>query len=417
MLESPYTVRNLTSLIQKKRGRKNSSNSKLEALETARKILEKIESNTIFKHAFKELKINNKKVISYLTEDAETASRLAIRNLKLNARLKQSNRSDIIAALIPSLQDGTPYTIHRFDIVKFYESIDRNKLLSILEDQALCSFKTLKLIRHLFDNLTNLGIQGLPRGLDISAYLSEIYMQQFDNKTKRLSHVNFYARFVDDILILTNTSSTDDTSIQIRNILSTELKLHKKTKSNLIHIEKIQTTSKLNTKDFDYLGYKFRVHNTYISNSETIYRNKRIVDIDLSDNKTKKIKSRIFSSLLSYCSSSKKPYDYELLKKRIKTLTGNYEIDSKNGTCIKTGIYYNYHHKTKIQNCNLAELDNSFKRALFSKSHHLNTSICSALNISQRRSLANFSFLRGFEKVTYYSFSYKELAEIRQHWN
>ncbi len=102
----------------------------------------------------------------------------------------------------------------------------------------------------------------------------------------------------------------------------------------------------------------------------------------------------------------------------MKTLTGNYEINSSGtNVIIKTGIYFNYHHRTPKRNCRLTGLDRTFHRALFSRDHPLFERLSASLMPHEKRQLSGFSFVKGYTDVTYYSFSYKELVQIRMHWN
>ncbi|RMP81408.1 hypothetical protein ALQ17_03377 [Pseudomonas fluorescens] len=420
LIESPFTIRNLARFIARIRN-DDISNTKADYELAASEILKKIDAGTVFYNGFVDFKLKKNIVLTYTTEDAKVASKLIIRNLELNARIKQPNRSEIISALLSSLQDGTPYRAHRYDIKSFYESISRAAVITMLEDESLCSLKTLNLIKILFKALDAIGIKGLPRGLDISAYLSEIYLRHFDAKLRRLEHVNFYARFVDDIIVLTSNDKAEETTNHVKELLSDDLTLHDYGKRSDIEISKSEIIGhdeyvKEKFKTLNYLGYEFKIFNTYLLNND--FRLKRKVEVEISNNKVKKIKSRLFSSLLSYCSSDRKFSDYELLEKRLKALTGNYEINSSGtNVIIKTGIYFNYHHRTPKPNCRLAELDRTFLRALFSRTHPLFKRISTSLLPHEKRQLAGFSFLKGYDNITYYSFSYKELKKIRMHWN
>lgn len=420
MIESPFTIRNLAKFIARNRN-DDSSNTKADYESAASEILKKIDAGTVFHDAIKSFSLNNKTVLTYTTEDAKVASRLIIRNLELNARIKQPNRSEIISALISSLQDGTPYRAHRYDIKSFYESINRAAVLTMLEDESLCSLRTLKLIKILFRALEVEDIKGLPRGLDISAYLSEIYLRHFDTKLRRLEHVNFYARFVDDIIVLTSNDKAEETTTFVKEYLSDDFTLHDDGKRSDIQVSKSEVLGQdKNVREkfelLNYLGYEFKIFNTYLSSSD--FRVKRKVEVEISTNKIKKIKSRLFSSLLSYCSSEKRLSDFKLLEKRLKALTGNYEINSAGtNVIIKTGIYFNYHHRTPKNNCRLTELDRAFRRALFSRAHPLFKKLSASLMPHEKRKLSGFSFVKGYNKITYYSFSYKELVKIRMHWS
>lgn len=420
MIESPYTVRNLVGFIARHHQTK-AADHKAAYEATAREILTKIDRNSVFEGAINDFTLNNKVIYTYNSVHAAATSKLIIRNLKLNARVKTLGRSEIVSSLISSLADGVPYKVYRFDIVSFYESIDRNKLLSLIRRKSLCSTRTLELLESLFQVFNDSGVKGLPRGLDVSAYLSEIYLAEFDESVKRLSHVSFYARFVDDIVVITNHIIDQDISGDVKSFLSDELTLHEDDGSSykrggfVIGAAESGVPNVLVSKKIDYLGYEIKIFNYYAENEK--FRPKRKIEIDISSHKVAKIKSRISGSFLTYCLSRKTVSDYNLLVRRIKALTGNYEIHSSGTNVkIKTGIYYNYHFKTDLERCSLHSLDAMLKRLLFSKSHPLNSRITKALSLKKRRILSKFSFYNGFYNKIYYSFSYQELKRIRKGW-
>lgn len=420
MIESPYTVRNLVGFIARHHQTK-AADHKAEYEAVAREILAKIENNTIFKGALDDFKLNGKTVYTYGSVCAAVASRLIIRNLKLNARVKALGRSEIVSSLLSSLSDGVPYKVYRYDIVSFYESINRDKLLSLIRRKSLCSSKTLELIESLFKVFNDKRVQGLPRGLDLSAYLSEIYLAEFDESVKRLSHVSFYARFVDDIVVIANHIVDEDIASDIKSFLSDELTLHEGDESSykrggfVIGAAELTEPRVLVSRKIDYLGYEFKIFNCYSENQD--FRPKRRVEVDISSHKVAKIKSRIANSFLTYCLSRKTASDFNFLVRRIKALTDNYEIHSSGTNVkIKTGIYYSYHFKTDLERCSLYLLDSMLKRLLFSKTHPLNSRIVKALSLTKRRSLSKFSFYNGFYNKIYYSFSYQELKKIRKGW-
>lgn len=51
---------------------------------------------------------------------------------------------------------------------------------------------------------------GLPRGLGISAVLSELRMKYFDLSLRRVEGVYYYARFVDDIIVFCSSRRSAD---------------------------------------------------------------------------------------------------------------------------------------------------------------------------------------------------------------
>lgn len=111
MIESPYTIRNLVGFIARHHQAK-AADHKSEYEDVAREILAKIDSDTIFKDALDEFELNGKTIYTYDSVCAAVTSRLIIRNLKLNARVKTLGRSEIVSSLLSSLSDGVPYKVY-----------------------------------------------------------------------------------------------------------------------------------------------------------------------------------------------------------------------------------------------------------------------------------------------------------------
>lgn len=167
--------------------------------------LEKVSSEALandFTIGIKEVDIGTGKK-AFVHEDKASAF-FAMKQIQFNIRrlykVKQANRHDIICQLREVLADKFPKTIIRTDVKSFYESIPRKKLLDKLSRDTLLSVSTKKIIRKIlyeYGKVTG-EKKGLPRGLGISAYLSELYMRDFDKTVKSFPDVIYYARYVDD---------------------------------------------------------------------------------------------------------------------------------------------------------------------------------------------------------------------------
>ncbi len=419
MIEIPYTVKKLSSCVGYKDIFVDRSLAQAEARrDVARQALKLIEAGSIFHNPLRPISIRQKQAYTFNSLPAELASRLITKNIKANYHVRQADRQTIISNLITILNEGTPFHIYRYDIKDFYESIDRKLLFQKLLDDAQCSWQTMTLLSALFDNFEFHNVAGLPRGLGISSSLSEFYVQQFDEHVKGLTDVFLYSRFVDDILIITSgdvAKSVLEASFEEN--LPSGLYFHKGGKRAHEAIPKVQpnVTGKA-PKQFEYLGYEFKVFADYAENLGT-GRKRRKVEIDISESKKNKIKSRLLSSLFSYISGVRGPTDYLLLKNRIRALTGNYTIrDPSTGIKIRTGIYFNYVHKNMISACVLSELDQFYKKLLFSSSFKLSQRIAASLPLIKRRELARYGFVKGFTDVRYHSFDYKTLKKIKECW-
>ncbi|HML66220.1 MAG TPA: RNA-directed DNA polymerase [Dysgonomonas sp.] len=335
----------------------------------------------------------------YLTEDLP--QKLILR--KLNDNLKrlykdeQANRRIIIRQVKTLLEENGPMWILKTDIEKFYESIDKEKIISKLKNDSMLSFHSLYLIDKLFSNDKIEGITGIPRGLNISATLSEIYMRKFDRWVQRIIGVYYYARFVDDIVIFSNDKSViEDINKNINFNLEKGLKKKEK-KTAIYNGSDIKTSYPL-----EYLGYRFT--------TTTNGRNKSL-SLSIAEKKVKKIKSRIIYSFLDYLKNA----DFDLLEKRIKFLTGNFSVKKSNdGNELKAGLYYNYSHITDLRVFD--ELNIFYRKLLYSRNGSLGIKLNANLSSHQRDILSKYSFKHGFLKKVYISFTFEEMSNIKKCW-
>ena len=331
-------------------------------------------------------------------------------NIKRIYKDEQANRKFIIQQVKTLLNENAPFWIIKTDIKSFYESIDREKIFKKLKNDAMLSYYSVLLLKKIFENSNIKSSPGLPRGMNISSTLSEIYMRKFDRWIQRHSDVYYYARFVDDIIIFI---SNNESALDLYNSLNTNLeKLSLEintTKTELIEgatfriIDKKYEKKAVHNK-IEYLGYQF-----YLDKTEPKRENK--LRISIADKKVKKIKTRIISSYVDFI----KNQDFDLLKKRIKFLTGNYGISkSTDGSILKAGVFFNYTHLNNLEV--LKELNVFHKKVIYSKQGSLGIRLNAILTLGQRDILKKNCFVAGHTKKTYNSFSYKEMGLIIKCW-
>lgn len=333
-------------------------------------------------------------------------------NIKRIYKDEQANRKFIIQQVKTLLNETAPFWIIKTDIKSFYESIDRDRIFRKLKNDAMLSYYSIFLLRKVFENENIASDKGLPRGLNVSSSLSEIYMRNFDKAIQRYKDVYYYARFVDDIIIfLNNKESASELFHNLNTILTNEkLDLRINTdKTELIEGSNFKIIKKgYNRKPkhncIEYLGYKF-----FLSENEVNRENR--LKISIADKKTKKIKTRIVKSYVDYTCNN----DFDLLKKRIKFLTGNYGISkSYDGSILKAGIYFNYTHINDLEILN--HLNNFHKKIIFSRKGSLGVKLKFKLSDLQRNILKKDCFIAGFRNKTFHSFSYVEMGRIIKIW-
>ena len=133
---------------------------------------------------------------------------LTLKQLQYNFRklykVKQSNRYSIISQLKNLLDDGFPKFIIKTDIKEFYESIPHDKLLKKIYDENLLTHLSIRFIQQILNEYKTIAstTKGVPRGIGISPYLTELYLRDVDEKIRSIPNVMYYARYVDDIIVI-----------------------------------------------------------------------------------------------------------------------------------------------------------------------------------------------------------------------
>ena len=110
--------------------------------------------------------------------------------------------------MVSLLKEKPSKWVIRLDIRNFYETIEREKLMSRFVEDGRLNYQSIYLLKNLFSNSSIFKMKGLPRGLNISSVMSELYMKYFDLEIRRMDGVFYYARFVDDIIIFCSSSNS-----------------------------------------------------------------------------------------------------------------------------------------------------------------------------------------------------------------
>lgn len=357
--------------------------------------------------------LRGKKVYKVKSFEHELVLRLIIKNLKRLTGARQTNRNSIVKSLKMLLQEGIDYNVFKFDVKSFYESVDIKELIAELENDQGFSRSHVKLIKSFFAELDNQNINGLPRGLAISATLAEYVMRKFDRALTDRDSIYFYERFVDDIIIVTSPVETKKgiskflckklpygltlNSSKTRSVFFAEAAL-KKSQNSAVHDQ------------VDFLGYTFKVFQRQKSDVEPIARQ---VHVDISLSKTKKIKTKLVKACMQYCSDG----DFQKLQYRVKLLSGNYTIfDHGRGIRRKAGIFFNYSVVDPDNSQSLKELDVFLQKLFLSNKGNLCSQLHVKLSNSQRRAILKHSFLHGFTNRVFYNFSGRQLVDLMRCW-
>ena len=335
-------------------------------------------------------------------------------NMKRTFKIEMPGRHQIMASIKPLMNMKMPIFIIRTDINSFYESIPQEHLLQKVYDNSLLSFKSKSFVKQIFQayesvkdiNLTPAGV-GVPRGIGISAMLSEVYMQDIDQKIRSRVEVIYYARYVDDIfMIFTSLDGHSSLNDYYRNLrkefksIGLELKAIGEDKCQLLSYR----PDALRPIHFDYLGYKLNLSKP---------KKELITVFSLSDNKIDKLKKKIENAFKHFENLSKK--DIKAARRdlldSLDYITGNIRLsNSKNHA--KAGLYYN---NDLIDNP--SELD-QFTQLLHN--HPINPNAGSFSDPTERqifiaalqKRIDKIDFRQRWEERKMYKFSMARIAEI-----
>ena len=346
-------------------------------------------------------------------------------NLKRIYGVKQSNRREITKQVLVLLQEPNPLYIIRLDIKSFFESMSLNDVLTPILEETLISPTSKKILRSL--NNHPITPPHIPRGVNISATLSEIHMRRFDHNIKNQPGVYYYARYVDDIIIFLYKDFLIKNRLDLYKLLPEGLKVQrKKTKNIPVNCRCMTQCICQNNcrclaeckcaldpaKDItlDYLGYNF----TFADIPKAPKGNKpnlKSISITLATRKVNRIKTRISLALLDHI----KTPNFDLLKSRCYFLTGNCEFLIKGDFTIRSGIYYNYPLLNQSDPA-LVNLTTYLRKAIHSKRGSFGVKLSAVLTNAQRSELGRLSFVSGFKNKITYKMSEEKLGLIRECW-
>ncbi|HAT3959466.1 antiviral reverse transcriptase Drt3a [Citrobacter freundii] len=379
-----------------------------EYVESLKSIAKKINNDSFSFSTINSFQYNGKIIYKINSpEECYTIKKISD-NIKRLYKIKFSSKEDIVNQVINILSDTSSYRVFRLDVKEFFESIDFKSVLDKLSADNILSNSSLSKLHNLRQQLPSY-FRGLPRGLAISSVLAELYMEEIDNIIRSEIGIYFYARYVDDIIIVLHDENIDMTYFE--KIFSNK-KLLLNNKSTKLNIPSVNYSD--NTYNFNFLGYTYLIHN--ITDDDGF----RKITVDISTKKQKKIKTRIIQSILAYS----RDHNDELLIKRIKFLSGNYSVNLNNdfqkkyseedGSILKGGIYYN--NKFINTDANLSTLNDFIKKLLFCKKKNSIGRAVQKIPISTRRILISHCFVSGHFNAIFHDFTSSDIKEINKCW-
>lgn len=333
--------------------------------------------------------------------------RKAAQNIRRITASKQGSRIEIIRRLKLLCEEGMPFTVAKMDIKGFYPSVDQDVLSSQLNKRLMTAPSTRSVISSLIEQCKRNSVGGLPPGLAISAELSEFYMQNFDRQMREVLEAHYFARYVDDIIIvlpeLDNPKGLRD---RVETALPKGLKLNS-SKSKIFVFSNAKINSPAVEHSFDHLGFKFSVFQT--NKKRPCFRR---VELDIATSKIKKNKTRIVKSLLQYLSDG----NFQDLRDRVRILTCGYQFfDERQQQTRNAGLQHTY-SLIESDAPALRELDRFFDGIVLRRSGPIGGRLALALCNRERKELLKYSFVAGFANRVHFRFNANRLAHLMECW-
>ena len=139
--------------------------------------------------------------------------------------------------------EETKYCL-KLDVKKFFQNIDKDILLNILSRK----FQDKELLKLLEELIYSYELSGIPIGNYVSQYFANIYLTYFDHYVKEVLHVKYYVRYMDDMVIFSN--SKDELRAlyeRIDDYLRNNLELEIKSNYQIFPVD---------TRGVDFVGYR-----------------------------------------------------------------------------------------------------------------------------------------------------------------
>ncbi|KCZ57826.1 hypothetical protein HY36_11660 [Hyphomonas atlantica] len=254
---------------------------------------------------------------------------------------------------------------------------------------------------------------GVPRGIGLSALISELAMRTFDQSVRDFRGVYKYYRFADDILVFSTCESSEVSGFLLDN-LPTPMTFNPEKSDEVCFPGKKEAD--LGGRSLDYLGYEFTAKQVNGN------RDSRHVRVSISQRKLKKIQSRVILSFKDYARTG----DWGLLKDRVKYLSANFRVQRQGAEFVRSsrnvfsGIYFNYplcgeyQYKSSVMRCSaydsreLKELDGFY--------HSMLRKISGGITPSQLLQMKRLSFNKGYELRIRVRFYPRRISEINRGW-
>lgn len=309
------------------------------------------------------------------------------------------NRNSIVRALKEALDKEYAHAVYRTDIQNFFESIPHRVLMDKISSLPGLDGVSAELARTLlYEFATITGADtGLPRGAGLSSQLADLFMTDFDLYIKAQPGVLFYARYVDDIVIVIENHKLLSTVRQlVVDQLATVGLQVKDEKTSEIKIS--EQGAYPNSAAVEYLGYRFVRHEDGLTTALTAARSHR---------RRNRLRVACEHWLASDPHASAPNHGHDgLLVDRVRYLAGNTRL-SNSKSSVSIGLY---HSNSSLDSGagDLVELDRILGEFIESSHHRMDPRVV--------KRLREVSFVSMFASRPFLRIPQKRIEQIVSVW-
>ncbi|MFP3398018.1 antiviral reverse transcriptase Drt3a [Brevibacterium sp. H602] len=312
---------------------------------------------------------------------------------------EMQSRNGIVRSLKEALGKKYSHAIYRIDITSFFGSIPHDKLLARLGSLKRLDTVSLALVSQLLDEFAKINgtRTGIPQGVGMSSHLADFYLHEFDRVMKAIPGVLFYARYVDDmVLVLTDEAALD--------IVKAEIEMQFRKLSLTQNLAKTVAIVTDENGDYpagsalQYLGYRFTRTRGKLTTGLTESRHQR---------RMKRLELTFQSWLSSSPDAARPNHGHDgLLMDRLRYLAGNTKLlNSKDNVAI--GLFFS-NSALDTDATELTELDAALEK--FRRDHS------NKMSEHLRKKIKAISFQEMFTQKPFYRFSQRKAQRVIQIW-
>jgi len=324
-------------------------------------------------------------------------------SLRHHGTIRTQDRHSITKQLRTVLSTDHECTVLRMDIHRCFKSISPQLAMDHVVRLPALTVRELNLFEEYLTRAGRKRPDGIPWGISPSCTVADLVLSTFDRRCRALPGVLYYARFVDDIVLVSASTEPAPILQAICECLPPGLRLHKNKRQEIRWLERKHGHLVASATPVEFLGYSL----THTPVSKINSDHPTVVRTSLSHKKELRLKYRIDRAIAAFM-ANKQLYT---LRDRIRLLTGNLSLDPLlKQPKYRSGIYFNYRLITDPNA--FRSLDIYLRQALSAIRPYVKTTSDTMLF----KQMCRCSFWAGHKHRITHRWSHQQLNRLQKAW-